>query len=82
MAVYILAATLLVAIPFLLYCLWNFSRQIKPRKAPVFYSAVSTLGSVQATPLSPHARQNAPSDSGRKVVRRPERDYASPAQAS
>jgi hypothetical protein len=33
MTAYFLVAILLVGIPFLLYCLWNFGRELRPRKS-------------------------------------------------
>jgi hypothetical protein len=82
MAAYVLAAVLLVGIPFLLYCLWNFSREIKPRKADAFFSPWPTLGSVPANPVSRFRRQNASFNPETKVVHRPDHDYASPARVS
>jgi hypothetical protein len=68
MGVYLLFSALVVGIPFLLYCLWNFSREIKPRKASAFFSAVPTLGSIQATPVSRQTRQNPWFNPGTSVV--------------
>jgi hypothetical protein len=82
MAVYVLAPVLLVGVPFLLYCLWNFSREIRPRNAPVFFSAVPTLGSAQRTPALLQRLQNASFDLERKVVHHPDRDYPAPARVS
>jgi hypothetical protein len=83
MGVYMLAAILVVGIPFLLYCLWNFSREIKPRKAPVFFSAVPTWSSVPAMPVSRPRRQNASlklNKADKKVVHRPDSSYPRPAR--
>jgi hypothetical protein len=33
MTAYFLLAILLVAIPFLLYCLWNFGRELRPLRS-------------------------------------------------
>ena len=53
MALYVLAPVLLLGIPFLLYCLWNFSRELKPRSTRVFVASKwPTWGSVHATPMS------------------------------
>jgi len=35
MAAYLLVLIPLVGIPFLLYCLWNFSRELRPRTSSV-----------------------------------------------
>lgn len=41
MAPYALALILLLGIPFLLYCLWNFAREVKPRrKRALMFSAL------------------------------------------
>jgi hypothetical protein len=34
MVAYVLALILALGIPFLLYCLWHFARELKPRKSP------------------------------------------------
>jgi hypothetical protein len=85
MGVYILAVILVLGIPFLLYCLWNFSREIKPRRAPVFFSTVPTWGSIEAMP-APGPRTQDPSLTSEKpktqVVHRPARDYRFPARVS
>ena len=46
MAAYLLVFILAVGIPFLLYCLWNFARDLKPHKpaAPVSLHMTSTNG--------------------------------------
>jgi hypothetical protein len=83
MALYVLAPVLLLGIPFLLYCLWNFSRELKPRSTRVFVASKwPTWGSVQATPMSVPRRQDVPLESGAKAVDRPDRDYLRPARVS
>lgn len=41
MIVYLLALILILGVPFLLYCLWNFARELKPHRS----TAVLTYGS-------------------------------------
>jgi hypothetical protein len=38
---YLLALILALGIPFLLYCLWNFSRELRPRRSASFLSSSS-----------------------------------------
>jgi glucan phosphoethanolaminetransferase (alkaline phosphatase superfamily) len=40
---YFFAAILLVGVLFLLYCLWNFARELKPRRSTVVVSSCSAL---------------------------------------
>jgi hypothetical protein len=83
MAPYALALILLLGIPFLLYCLWNFARELKPRKSRVFaHSSLPAWGSVPAMPMSRPSRQIALFKSRSKVVDRLDRDYPRPARAS
>ena len=42
---YLLAAILLLGVPFLLYCLRNFARELKPRRYKVVVSAISSVAS-------------------------------------
>lgn len=42
MITYFLAAILLVGIPFLLYCLWNFARELKPYRSRAVESLISS----------------------------------------
>jgi hypothetical protein len=42
MAAYFLVAILLVGIPFLLYCLWSFARDLKPHRSRLVVSTSST----------------------------------------
>ena len=52
MALYALALILLLGIPFLLYCLWNFARELKPRRARVLaHSSLPAWGTVRAMPM-------------------------------
>lgn len=41
MITYALGLILAVGIPFLLYCLWNFSRELRPRKSTAVLSSSS-----------------------------------------
>ena len=83
MALYVLAPVLLLGVLFLLYCLWNFSRELKPRSTRVFVpSKWPTWGSVQATPMSLPRPQAVPLESRAKAVDRPDRDYLRPARVS
>jgi hypothetical protein len=82
MAVYVLAAILTVGIPFLLYCLWNFSRELKSRNAGTFFSTFPTVSSVQPIPPARVNRQNASSSPETRVVHRPDRDYPVTARVS
>jgi hypothetical protein len=83
MALYALALILFLGIPFLLYCLWNFSRELNPRKTRVFeFTALPSWGSVRTMAMSRLRHQNASLNSGTKVVRRPDPDYPTPARVS
>jgi hypothetical protein len=42
MTVYILALILALGIPFLLYCLWNFGRELRPRTSRAVLSSHSS----------------------------------------
>jgi len=61
MIAYALALIMAVGIPFLLYCLWNFSRELRPRtSSAVLASHASHRVALSAIPLSrfrsqPHA---------------------------
>jgi len=53
MTVYSLILILSAGIPFLLYCLWNFSRELRPRaSSAVSPSHSSHRAALSATPLS------------------------------
>ncbi len=53
MTVYLLVLILAVGIPFLLYCLWNFSRELRPRtSSAVLPSHASHRVALSAIPLS------------------------------
>jgi len=41
MVAYVLALILAFGIPFLLYCLWNFSRELRPRRSASVLSSSS-----------------------------------------
>jgi len=82
MAVYVLAAILAVGIPFLLYCLWNFSRELKSHNAGTFFSTFPTVSSAQPMPPARANRQSVSSSPGTKVVHRPDRDYRVTARVS
>ena len=50
---YALALILAVGIPFLLYCLWNFSRELRPRKSTAVLSSRSQRHvTLSAIPMS------------------------------
>jgi len=49
---YFLAAILLVGIPFLLYCLWNFARELKPYRSSVVVLPSSSAVPFRAVPIS------------------------------
>ncbi len=63
MTVYLLVLILAFGIPFLLYCLWNFSRELRPRTSGAVLSSHSSHPvELSATPMSrfrsqPHAVQ-------------------------
>jgi len=60
MALYALALILLFGIPFLLYCLWNFGGELKPRKTrSEMFSRLPDWGSVQAMSMPRVNPQNA-----------------------
>jgi hypothetical protein len=52
MIAYFLAAILLVGILFLLYCLWNFGRELKPHRPAVVVAAGSDVARARAVPIS------------------------------
>jgi hypothetical protein len=79
MAPHALALIPLLAIPFLLYCLWNFARELKPHKKRAFVSSSwPSRGSVEAI-ASPRLRRP---DASTAVTRRPGRDFTRPARVS
>ena len=83
MAPYALALILLLGIPFLLYCLWNFARELKPRKSRVFaHSSLPAWGSIRALPRFRPRRQNALFKLRSKAVDCQDRDYSKPARVS
>jgi hypothetical protein len=49
---YFLVAILLVGIPFFLYCLLNFARELKPRRSSVVVSPASRVVRSSAVPSS------------------------------
>lgn len=63
MTAYLLVLILALGIPFLLYCLWNFSRELRPRtSSAILPSHASHKVALSATRLSrfrsqPHALQ-------------------------
>jgi hypothetical protein len=63
MIAYVLALILAIGIPFLLYCLWNFSRELRPRRSSaVLLSRSSHRVVLSGIPMSrfrsqPHAVQ-------------------------
>ena len=59
MTAYLLVFILAVGIPFLLYCLWNFARDLRPHRSadPVSLHMTSTNGT---TPLPPSRVRNLP----------------------
>lgn len=52
MIAYVLVAILLVGIPFLLYCLWNFGRELKPRRSRIALSPILSTARAPAVPVS------------------------------
>lgn len=52
MIAYFLGAILLMGIPFLIYCLWNFARELKPHRSSAALSASSNAARSQAIPIS------------------------------
>ena len=49
---YFLAAILLVGIPFLLYCLWSFARELKPNRSGAVVSSRSSVAPTRAVPIT------------------------------
>ena len=49
---YFLAAILLVGIPFLLYCLWSFGRELNPHRSSVVVWPGSRVARSRAIPIS------------------------------
>jgi hypothetical protein len=45
---YLLAAILLMGIPFLLYCLWNFARELRPYGSRAVVSPISSATAAHA----------------------------------
>jgi hypothetical protein len=57
-AYYLLALILALGIPFLLYCLWNFSRELRPRtSSDVLSSHSSHRVALSAIPMSRFSTQ-------------------------
>jgi hypothetical protein len=82
MAPYVFALILLLGIPFLLYCLWNFAREAKPRRRLFFMSsALPSLGSAQRVPMPRLMAKSASVNAGAKP-RRPDRDFTTAARVS
>jgi hypothetical protein len=53
MIAYLLAAILALGIPFLLYCLWNFARELRPHRSRAVLSSSSSRRVALATvPMS------------------------------
>ena len=53
MTTYLLALILALGIPFLLYCLWNFGRELRPRTSRTALSPSSSLRvALSAAPMS------------------------------
>ena len=50
MTVYVLAFILIVGVPFLLYCLWNFGRELRPRRSSAILCTRS-FGSKSTRPM-------------------------------
>ena len=49
---YFLAAILLVGIPFLLYCLWSFGRELNPHRSGVVVWPSSRVARSRAVPIA------------------------------
>ena len=49
MTAYLLVFILAVGIPFLLYCLWNFARELKPHRSGVVVSSALTQADMLRT---------------------------------
>ena len=49
---YFLATILLLGIPFLLYCLWSFARELKPRSSSVVVSSRSGVTRTRAVAIT------------------------------
>jgi hypothetical protein len=60
MTAYLLILILAVAIPFLLYCLWNFARELRPHRSAALVSSRVTgpnrLWSIPATRMRDRPR--------------------------
>ena len=63
MTTYVLFLILILGIPFLLYCLWNFGRALRPRRSHAVFSSGSRRSSPFGTvpvprfPRRPHIVQ-------------------------
>jgi hypothetical protein len=79
MAMYALVVIFVLGIPFLLYCLWNFAREVKPRrKRALMFSSLPSY----AQPASmPRLLTNS---SPQKSVSKPrsDRDFTTPVPVS
>ena len=70
MTAYLLLVILAVGIPFLLYCLWNFSRELRPRtSSAVLPSHSSHRAALSEIPLSRFRGNRTPFSCDTKVAR-------------
>jgi len=56
MTAYLLVLILAVGIPFLLYCLWNFARELRPRRSAALMSSRATSHNTLWTIPATHVR--------------------------
>jgi hypothetical protein len=56
MTTYLLVLILAVGIPFLLYCLWNFARELRPHRSTALVSSRVTSPDTIRTTQATHVR--------------------------
>jgi hypothetical protein len=58
MTAYLLIFILAVGIPFLLYCLWNFARDLRPQRSAALVSSRVTTSTNAARTIPPNRVRN------------------------
>ena len=79
MAIYLLGVIVFVGIPFLLYCLWHFANEIRPRKSAVSSSLCQQMGALRVIRMSQFKGQSVSLNRGNGISPR-DPDYSSPAR--
>jgi hypothetical protein len=60
MMAYLLIFILAVGIPFLLYCLWNFARDLRPHRSAALVSSRVTMSTNATRTIPPNRVRNLP----------------------